>query len=150
MPVIHYFTCLPCEIRKGQQATLSWDLSGVSAAYLDNQGVTAPADTVVVPIETTTYRLVAVSERGSVERLVTVTVNEGGTPEAVAEALRQPGYTVRWVGHLPLAEVGELGYWPVGHVFCIFFGPTPASSREPIARSMFWDEYRGTLPGFGK
>jgi hypothetical protein len=24
-------------------------------------------------------------------------------------------------------EVGELGYWPVGHAFCIFFGPTPAS-----------------------
>ncbi len=23
-------------------------------------------------------------------------------------------------------EVGELGYWPVGHAFCIFFGPTPA------------------------
>jgi hypothetical protein len=25
-------------------------------------------------------------------------------------------------------EVGELGYWPVGHAFCIFFGPTPVSS----------------------
>jgi hypothetical protein len=24
--------------------------------------------------------------------------------------------------------VGELGYWPVGHAFCIFFGPTPASA----------------------
>ena len=24
--------------------------------------------------------------------------------------------------------VGELGYWPVGHAFCIFFGPTPAST----------------------
>jgi hypothetical protein len=24
--------------------------------------------------------------------------------------------------------VGELGYWPPGHAFCIFFGPTPASS----------------------
>jgi hypothetical protein len=27
-------------------------------------------------------------------------------------------------------EVGELGYWPVGHAFCIFFGPTPASVDE--------------------
>ena len=27
-------------------------------------------------------------------------------------------------------EVGELGYWPVGRAFCIFFGPTPASSGE--------------------
>jgi hypothetical protein len=26
--------------------------------------------------------------------------------------------------------VGELGYWPVGHAFCIFFGPTPASLDE--------------------
>ena len=24
-------------------------------------------------------------------------------------------------------HVGELGYWPVGHAFCIFFGPTPVS-----------------------
>ncbi len=24
-------------------------------------------------------------------------------------------------------EVGELGYWPVGSAFCIFFGPTPVS-----------------------
>ena len=27
-------------------------------------------------------------------------------------------------------EVGELGYWPVGRAFCIFFGPTPASTDD--------------------
>lgn len=27
-------------------------------------------------------------------------------------------------------EVGELGYWPVGRAFCIFFGPTPVSRGE--------------------
>jgi hypothetical protein len=27
-------------------------------------------------------------------------------------------------------EVGDLGYWPPGHAFCIFFGPTPASAGE--------------------
>ena len=27
-------------------------------------------------------------------------------------------------------EVGELGYWPAGDAFCIFFGPTPASHDE--------------------
>ena len=33
-------------------------------------------------------------------------------------------------------EVGELGYWPVGHAFCIFFGPTPVStSGKPRAYS---------------
>jgi hypothetical protein len=33
-------------------------------------------------------------------------------------------------------EVGELGYWPAGSAFCIFFGPTPASAGpEPRAAS---------------
>lgn len=33
-------------------------------------------------------------------------------------------------------EVGDLGYWPVGRAFCIFFGRTPAStSDEPRAAS---------------
>jgi uncharacterized protein len=32
--------------------------------------------------------------------------------------------------------VGELGYWPTGNAFCIFFGPTPASSADtPVAAS---------------
>jgi hypothetical protein len=39
-----------------------------------------------------------------VERLVTVTVNEGGNPEAVSGALRRLGYDVRSVGSLPLAQ----------------------------------------------
>lgn len=26
--------------------------------------------------------------------------------------------------------VGELGYWPRGEAFCVFFGPTPASSDD--------------------
>ena len=32
--------------------------------------------------------------------------------------------------------VGELGYWPSGNAFCIFFGPTPASGGDtPVAAS---------------
>src|SRR5262247_1259861 len=27
---------------------------------------------------------------------------------------------------------GDLGYWPPGQAFCIFFGPTPASRGEEI------------------
>ena len=27
-------------------------------------------------------------------------------------------------------EIGELGYWPAGRAFCIFFGPTPVSADE--------------------
>jgi hypothetical protein len=33
-------------------------------------------------------------------------------------------------------ELGELGFWPPGNAFCIFFGPTPAShGDEPRAAS---------------
>ena len=27
-------------------------------------------------------------------------------------------------------DVGELGYWPSGPAFCIFFGPTPVSTDD--------------------
>ena len=27
-------------------------------------------------------------------------------------------------------EVGDLGYWPAGTAFCIFFGPTPVSTGD--------------------
>jgi uncharacterized protein len=29
-------------------------------------------------------------------------------------------------------EMGELGYWPTGSAFCIFFGPTPMSTPGKI------------------
>lgn len=29
-----------------------------------------------------------------------------------------------------IVEVGDLGYWPVGKAFCIFFGPTPVSTDQ--------------------
>ncbi len=29
-----------------------------------------------------------------------------------------------------IVSVGDLGYWPVGQAFCIFFGPTPVSTDE--------------------
>jgi hypothetical protein len=42
-----------------------------------------------------------------VERLVTVTVKEGGDSETVSTILQQSGYDARWVGQLQLAEGGE-------------------------------------------
>jgi hypothetical protein len=33
-------------------------------------------------------------------------------------------------GARDLVAVGELGYWPPGTAFCIFFGRTPASTDE--------------------
>jgi hypothetical protein len=41
----------------------------------------------------------------------------------VKAALESPRETV---------DVGDLGYWPPGSAFCIFFGPTPASRGEEI------------------
>jgi len=29
-------------------------------------------------------------------------------------------------------DMGDLGYWPPGNAFCIFFGPTPASQGDEI------------------
>ncbi len=35
-----------------------------------------------------------------------------------------------------VVDVGDLGYWPMGPAFCIFFGPTPVSQGiEPRAYS---------------
>jgi hypothetical protein len=29
-------------------------------------------------------------------------------------------------------QIGDLGYWPPGNAFCIFFGPTPISRKDEI------------------
>jgi uncharacterized protein len=31
-----------------------------------------------------------------------------------------------------VVAVGDLGFWPPGHAFCIFFGPTPASRGNEV------------------
>lgn len=31
-----------------------------------------------------------------------------------------------------VVALGDLGYWPTGRAFCIFFGPTPASTGKEI------------------
>ena len=33
---------------------------------------------------------------------------------------------------LETVELGDLGYWPPGTAFCIFFGPTPMSRGQEI------------------
>ena len=86
---------------------------------------------------------------GSLE--VQAQLNDGPTAKLLWEALPIEGRANRWgdeiyfsipvkIGSEPGAqedvEVGDLGYWPPGHAFCIFFGPTPASSgNRPRAAS---------------
>ena len=31
-----------------------------------------------------------------------------------------------------VVDLGDLGYWPPGNAFCIFFGPTPMSQADDI------------------
>jgi hypothetical protein len=72
-------------------------------------------------------------------------LNDSPTAQQVWEALPMEGQANVWGDEIyfeipvvaeqaPEAraevEVGELGYWPVGHAFCVFFGPTPASTDE--------------------
>ena len=78
-------------------------------------------------------------------------LNEKPTAKKVWDALPIEGRASTWGDEIyfeiPVAadqeadaradvEVGELGYWPVGSAFCIFFGPTPVSTgSEPRAYS---------------
>lgn len=78
-------------------------------------------------------------------------LNESPTARAIFAALPLKGAFNRWGEEIyfsiPVAvkeepdatmdvNVGDLGYWPVGKAFCVFFGPTPASSGlKPRAAS---------------
>ncbi len=86
------------------------------------------------------------------ERVVKEAVlTENETAEILWEALPLEGRVHRWGDEIyfdipvevaPAADaradmnVGELAYWPPGQAFCIFWGPTPASTGpEPRAAS---------------
>jgi hypothetical protein len=78
-------------------------------------------------------------------------LNDSATARAIYDALPITGKGNRWGDEIYFAipvdepaapdatedvEVAELGYWPPGKAFCIFFGPTPASpGDEPRAAS---------------
>jgi len=77
LPVIHFLKAEPGKIRAGQKAKLSWELEGAREARLfpgGENGIVSPGSLEVAPAETTTYRLVATNEHGSVEMKVTVFV----------------------------------------------------------------------------
>ena len=47
-----------------------------------------------------------------------------------------------------VVEKGDLGYWPTGQAFCIFFGPTPASQDDeirPASAVNIFGKVRGNL-----
>lgn len=87
-------------------------------------------------------------QAGSVE--ATAVLNDTRTADAIWEALPLTGRANRWGDEIyfsigltlpgeqgrEIVGVGDLGYWPPGQAFCLFFGPTPASQgEEPRAAS---------------
>ncbi|MFT7643454.1 MAG: hypothetical protein ACI9G1_005219 [Pirellulaceae bacterium] len=69
-------------------------------------------------------------------------LNDSETAEAIVDSLPLDASGSRWGDEIYFSipvdcpeaddardefEVGELGYWPPGNAFCIFYGPTPAS-----------------------
>ena len=79
------------------------------------------------------------------EVTLTAVLNDSTTADAIWIALPIEGHANCWGDEIYFAipvqieeaedarqemAVGELGYWPVGTAFCIFFGPTPVSTDE--------------------
>jgi len=82
---------------------------------------------------------------GKVE--ATALLDDSPTGQAIWEALPIEGQANTWGDEIyfsipvsleladdarEVVEVGELGYWPTGSAFCIFFGRTPASRGDEI------------------
>jgi hypothetical protein len=74
-------------------------------------------------------------------------LNDSPTAQAIYDSLAIKAKGSRWGGEIyfqipveagleadsrDVLEAGELGYWPTGNAFCIFFGPTPASQTDEI------------------
>jgi hypothetical protein len=74
-------------------------------------------------------------------------LDDAPTAIAVAEALPIESEANRWGGEIyfsipvevdleegarEVLQAGELACWPSGNIFCIFFGPTPASIGSEI------------------
>lgn len=81
------------------------------------------------------------------DAVLSAELNDSTTAQAIADALPIDASANRWGDEfyfsIPVEaetvddardvfDVGELGYWPPGNAFCIFFGPTPVSREgEP-------------------
>lgn len=81
-PSITGFESQPSTVTLGSSSTLSWTVAGADAMRLEPLGIDVSGTTsrVVTPSSTTTYRLTATNEAGSVSRSVTVEVAEPPPP----------------------------------------------------------------------
>jgi uncharacterized protein len=81
---------------------------------------------------------------GNVQQLAEL--NDSGTADEIWDALPIKARGSTWGDEIyfgipvdcdyedaqEVVEMGDLAYWPPGHAFCIFFGPTPASNGNEI------------------
>ena len=77
---------------------------------------------------------------------VTAELNNTRTAQAIWEALPIKSQVNLWGDEIyfsipvslepenaqELVNIGDLGYWPPGTAFCIFFGPTPMSRGQEV------------------
>ena len=74
-------------------------------------------------------------------------LNDSPTAKSIISILPLEAIAQRWGGEIyfsipvtaelesdsrEVLEAGELGFWPTGNAFCIFFGPTPVSQGDEI------------------
>ena len=73
-------------------------------------------------------------------------LNDSNTAQSIWDALPIEGRVNTWGDEIyfsipvdvglenakAVVSEGDLGYWPPGSAFCIFFGPTPASEGKEI------------------
>ena len=89
--------------------------------------------------------------------VVLAELNETRTADAIWQALPLSSNVNTWGDEIYFAipvqmelengrevvNLGDLGYWPQGSAFCIFFGPTPVSRADEIRAA-------GSVNIFGK
>ena len=77
---------------------------------------------------------------------ITAELNESNTASAIWETVPIKARVNLWGDEIyfsiplsleledgkELVNIGDLGYWPQGQAFCIFFGPTPLSRGNEI------------------
>lgn len=80
------------------------------------------------------------------EVIATAVLNDTPTAQAVWQALPIEARASTWGDEIyfsipvqqaeqnaqAVVALGDLGYWPPGHAFCIFFGQTPMSTDQEI------------------
>jgi hypothetical protein len=81
------------------------------------------------------------------EVVIKAELNDSRTAKAIIKSLPISSEANRWGGEIyfsipvwaapekdsrEVVQAGELGYWPTGSAFCIFFGPTPVSNEDEI------------------